>query len=99
MSGLMEILIIVAIILGIILLPRMLRRQPESESRPLNRGLKLTGWKRMAILASFLWLVFFALYLRPWNNEWHIFIYVGLSPVVLSWGIFWIFLGFRKKGR
>ncbi|MFC1838188.1 hypothetical protein ACFL1N_01305 [Thermodesulfobacteriota bacterium] len=99
MSGLMEIVIIVVIILGILLLPRMLNRQPEPEIRPLNRGLKLTGWKRMAILASFLWLSFFALYLRPWNNEWHIFFYVGLSPIVLSWGIFWIFLGFRKKDR
>lgn len=99
MSGLIEIIIIVAIILSIILLPRMLRRQPEFEIRPLKRVLKLTGWERMAILASFLWLAFFALYLKPWNNDWHIFLYMGLSPVVLFWGIFWIFLGFRKKGR
>ena len=99
MSGFMEIIIIVAIILGIILLPRMLRRQPEPETRPVNRAFKLSGWERMAILVSFLWLTFFTLYLRPWNNEWHIFIYVGLGPVVLSWGIFWIFLGFRKKGK
>ncbi len=99
MPGLMESLIIVAIIVGIILLPRILRRPPEPEIRPLKRGLKLlSGWERMAILASFLWLAFFAIYLRPWNNEWHIFFYAGPGPVVLSWGIYWIFLGFRKKG-
>ena len=98
MSGLIEILVIVAIILGIILLPRMLRK-PEPETRPLSRGLKLTGWERLAILVSLLWLTFFTLYLKPWNNEWPIFFYVGVGPLVLSWGIFWIFLGFKKKDR
>ncbi len=99
MSGLLEILIIIAIILGIFLLPRILRRPPEPETRPLNGTLKLNGWHRMAILVSVLWLIVFALYLKPWDNEWYIFLYVGLAPVVLSWGIFWIILGFKKKGR
>ncbi len=99
MSGFIEILIIIAIILAIILLPRVLRRQPESDIRHTNHVIKLTGWNRLAILVSFLWLVFFALYLRPWDKEWQIFIYVGITPVILCWGIFWIFLGFRKKGR
>jgi hypothetical protein len=99
MSGLMEILIIVAIILGIFILPGRLRRQPEPEAGSVNPGLKLNGWERMAILASFLWLAFFLLYLRPWNSGWRIFIYLGLSPVLISWGIFWIFLGFKKRRR
>ena len=99
MPGFTETLIIAAIILGIVMLPRILRRPPEPEVRLLNRSLKLNGWKRMAIVASGLWILFFALYLRPWANEADIFIYVGLGPVVLSWGIFWILLGFRKKGR
>lgn len=99
MSGLMEILIIVAIILGIILLPRMMRKPPESETENQNRTFKLNGWQRTAILSSFLWLAFFALYLKPWINGWHIFFYIGLGPVVLSWGIFWTFLGFKKKDR
>lgn len=97
--SLTEILIIVAVILGIILLPRKLGKRPEPEIRLRNRVLKLTGWQRMAILISFLWLAFFALYLKPWNNKWHIFFYAGLGPIILSWGIFWIFLGFRKKDR
>ena len=98
MSGLMEILVIVAVILGIIVLPRILRK-PEPETRTLNRSLKITGWERLAILVSILWLSFFTLYLRPWNKEWAIFFYVGVGPIVLSWGIFWIFLGFKKKNR
>ena len=99
MSGLLEILIIVVIILCIFLVPRMLRKQPEPEIKPQNRTLKLNGWARMAIMVSFFWLVFFTIYLKPWNNEWHLFIYIGLAPVVLSWSIFWIFLGFKRKGR
>jgi hypothetical protein len=99
MSGLMEILVIVAIILIIFILPRMLRRQPETEIKPRKSIFCLNGWQRMAILVSFLWLSFFALYFRPWDNDWPIFIYVGIIPVVLSWGIFWIFLGFKKMKK
>ena len=99
MSGLLEILIIVAIITGIFLLPRMFRRQPETVTRSHDRGLKLNGWLRFAILISFLWLAFLFLYLRPWNNEWPVYFYTGAGPVVLYWGIFWVFLGFKKKGK
>ena len=55
MSGLMEILVIVAIILGIFMLPRLLHRQQEDEVRQKDQGPGLSGWKRLAILASFLW--------------------------------------------
>ena len=99
MSGIMEILIIVAIILGIFILPRMLRKQPEPEIKPLDQILKLNGWGRMAILVSILWIALSALYLKPWNNEWQIFFYAGLTPVILSWGIYWVFRGFKKKER
>lgn len=93
----MEILLIIAIILGILLLPRMMRRPPSAENSTSGRAPKLSGWNRLAILASFLWLTFFALYLRPWNHEWLIYVYAGVSPVVLYWGIYWTYLGFRKK--
>ncbi|HHF51509.1 MAG: hypothetical protein JRJ86_00095 [Deltaproteobacteria bacterium] len=99
MSGLMEILLIVAIILGIFMLPRLLRRQQENEVRPADQGQGLSGWKRLAILASFLWPALLALYLKPWNSHWHIFLYVAVGPVALAWGILWIFSGFRKQEK
>ena len=99
MSGLMEILLILAIILGIFLLPKLLSRQPESEIQRSDRGLRLTVWKRLAITASLLWPVLLALYLKPWNNHWHIFLYVAVGPVVLAWGISWVVSGFRKERK
>jgi len=99
MSGLMEILLIVAIILCIFMLPGLLRRQQENEVRPTDQGLGLTGWRRLAILASLLWPALLALYLKPWNSHWHIFLYVAVGPVVLAWGICWVFSGFRKLGK
>ncbi|MBN1277195.1 MAG: hypothetical protein JXA35_06855 [Deltaproteobacteria bacterium] len=95
----MEILIIVLIIAVIFLLPRMLRRPPEPEVRPLIKIRKLNGWQRLAIVASFLWLSFFTIYLKPWNNDWRLYFYTGIAPVILFWGIFWIFLGFKNKGK
>ena len=97
MSGLTEILVIVAIILGIFVLPGRMGKRSAPVIIPRRKGLKLTGWKRLAILISLLWLAVFALYLKPWNNEWLIFLCAGAGPILLSWGIFWIFLGFKKK--
>ena len=99
MSGLMEILLIVAIILGVFMFPGLLRRQQKNVVRPTDQGLGLTGWKRLAILASLLWPALLALYLKPWNSHWQIFLYVAVGPVVLAWGLLWVFSGFRKQEK
>ena len=99
MSGVMEILLVVLIAVGIFMLPRVMNRQPERGIRRLDRGLKISGWMRLAVLASFLWPALLGLYIKPWNNHWHIFLYGALGPLVLAWGIFWVFSGFRKKGK
>lgn len=99
MPGFTETLIIIAIILGIFVLPGRLGRRPEPESIPRKRISRLTGWQRMAILVSILWLASFALYLKPWTNGWYIFFYTGIGPIALYWGIFWIFCGFKKMRK
>ena len=96
MSGFMEILLIVAVVLAIIMLPRMLNRQEGNENRHPYQGWKITGWKRLAIVASLLWPALFALYLKPWSTEWHPFVYLAFGPVALAWGIFWVLRGFRR---
>lgn len=95
MSGVMEILLVVAIILGIFMLPRMLRRPQEIDVRPPDKG--LTGWHRLALVVSFLWPALLALYLEPWNSGWLIFVSVAVCPVGLAWGIYWILSGFRGR--
>jgi hypothetical protein len=97
MSGLAEILLIVAIILGIILLPRTLHRAQENDTPQADQGLRLTGWHRLAIIASLLWPVLLTFYLKPWRGDWLIFVSVAVFPVGLAWGVYWIFSGFRDR--
>lgn len=97
MSGLTEILLIVAIVVGILFLPGLKNKKSEKATQLLDRVSRISGWMRLAILASLLWPAFVALYLKPWNNHWHIFLYVAVGPVALTWGIFWVFSGFKKR--
>ena len=99
MPGFTETLIIIAIILAIIVLPKRFGRKPEPVIKRIKKRIKLTGWTRIAILSSILWLAFSTLYLTPWNNGWTFYIYAGPGPVALFWGIFWIILGFKKMGK
>ncbi|MFZ0449777.1 MAG: hypothetical protein WAL98_11100 [Desulfatiglandaceae bacterium] len=99
MSGLMEILLIVLIALCIFMLPRLLTGKPEKEIRPPVRFFGLSGWMRLALMVSFLWPAILALYLKPWNTHWPPFFYAAVGPVALSWGVFWVVSGFRKKEK
>ena len=96
MSGFMEIILIIAVVLAIFMLPRLLNRQQDNETRQPYLGLRLAGWKRVAIVASLLWPALIALYIKPWNSGWHIFLYLGIGPVALAWGIAWVSRGFRR---
>lgn len=99
MSGLMEILLIVVIVLGIYILPRWMKRQPDGPHRRPTQDPWLTGWKRLAIAASILWPGLLAFYLEPWNNRWPVFLYVAIGPVILAWVISWVVSGFIKGRR
>ena len=97
MSGVMEILLIIAIILGIFFLPRLMARKPEGDLQPRDQGFKFTGRMRFAIVASLLWPAIVAFFLKPWEGNWALFFYVAAGPVVLLWGFYWVFSGFRKE--
>ena len=95
MFGFQEILIITAIILGLIFLPRMItRRLPEKVNRPEFR---LSGKIRIAIAASAIYPALVAAYLHPWQKDQVLFFYMGIGPVALGWLIGWVFVGFNKK--
>jgi hypothetical protein len=94
-----EILVIVGIALAIFMLPRLMGKQVEKGGRRTSVISKMNGWVRLAVLASVLWLAVMAFSIKPWNNHWPTFIYAGLGPVALLWGVFWVLSGFRKGGR
>jgi len=93
----MEILLIVAIVLGIFMLPRLMARKPEGDLQPRDQDFRFTGRMRFAIFASLLWPAIVAFFLEPWEGHWSLFFYVAVGPVALLWGIYWVFSGFRKR--
>ena len=102
MSGFQEILLVSAIVLAVIFLPRMMRPKKIEAPRPpvLRRVAKgISGQLRLAILASIIWPVLAAAYFKPWNNAWIPFFYGGVLPVVLLWGVYWVLRGYGRKGR
>ena len=95
-SGIQEILVLVAIILGILFLPRILNRNPEKKAT-LRPAVVLTGKTRLAIAASILWPAAMAAFMQPWKNDLFPFLYIGLGPVILGWIIFWVYTGSIRK--
>ena len=91
-----EILVIVAIGLAIFMLPRLLGKPDAQNAASPRKMLDISGWLRLAILASMLWPAGWALYLKPWNGHWLLFLSLGMGPVIFFWGVFWVLSGFRK---
>ena len=99
MPGFTETLIIIAIILAIFVLPGRFRKRKKPQKKFHNLVYEISIWLCIAVLVSILWLAALALYLKPWNKGWNIFIYAGAGPVVLYWVIYMVFIYFRKKRR
>lgn len=95
-SGIQEILVLVAIILGIFFLPRILNRNPEKKVAP-RLAVVLSGKMRLALAASILWPAAMAAFLQPWKEGLFPFLYMGLGPVAVGWIIFWVLTGFRRN--
>jgi hypothetical protein len=84
MPGFTEILINIAILLAILVLPKRFGKKSGHAKRHHKGGFGLIGLQCIAILVSILRLAFFALHIRPWNNdERDICLYAGVGPVVL----------------
>ena len=97
MSGIQEILLIVLIIVGLFLLPRLLNRGGAEPQRATLPGRRLGGGLRLALFASVLWAAAACLRWRPWEGDVLLFVLIGLGPVALAWGLAWVALGFRKR--
>ena len=98
LSGISEILLLVAIGLVILMLPRLGSRVRGTQE-VTRRGLALTGWMRAGIVVSLAWPALVAVLLKPWQDDPASFFYIGLAPVFGAWGIFWIVMGYKKYRR
>ena len=96
MSGIQEILLIVLIVVGIWLLPRLLNRGGPGGAEPVEGPPVLGGRVRLALLISGVWLAGAAYFLEPWGNGFLRFALIGLGPVALAWGVAWVVIGFRR---
>jgi hypothetical protein len=92
-----EFLVVVAIALAIFYLPRLMGRKPVAE--PVAKPLVLTGWIRLAILVTVVWIAGFTALLKPWQDDAALFAYAGLGPVAALWGAFWVWSGYKKYRR
>jgi len=94
MSGFHEILLVAAILLGILFVPRMMsRKDVQTSTRP---AIVISRNMRVAIAASVLYPAAIAAFLQPWQKDLILFLYVGVGPVLLGWLLYWVITG-RKK--
>ena len=101
LSGIQEILLIILLILGLLILPRMIpsMRRPNKPARLTHNGLRFSGKLRLALLLSALWLFAISAIFVPWQGKWIEFLYAGVGPLILAWGAYWVIRGFGNYRR
>jgi len=95
LTGISEILVLVLLICGILILPRMFKPAPKSlkkKAGPTPFTMKL----RAGIVVSILFPLLFALILKPWQGDLILYVSIGILPVALAWALIWI-LAAQKK--
>ena len=87
MTGVSEILVLILLISGILILPRMFKPAPKQV-----KGKKkiLSKTKRAGIVASVLIPIIAAAGLKPWSGNLVLFICLGILPVAMAWALVWI---------
>jgi hypothetical protein len=97
LTGISEILLLILVIACIFILPRMFQGKSIPKKKDgrtiLNR---LPAKTRGGIVASVVYPLLLALYLKPWQGNGVAFVSYGIFPVFLIWALVWISSG-RKK--
>jgi len=61
---------------------------------------KLSGKKRLFIFLSCVWILFVAIEAieesTPFIFQWGDFLSIGIFPVIIIWGIYWVISGFKR---
>ena len=96
MLGLQEILIISAIVVGAICIPRIVH-QKQAPPPLVRQRIKITGKMRLFITASIVFPLVAAAFLQPWRKDPITYLYIGVGPVLLCWLLYWVVLGYRRR--
>lgn len=92
-----EILLLIVIALALFYIPRL--RNRRTVTREVAKMPALTGWMRLAILITLLWIAGLATFIEPWNKNLLLYLYTGIAPTIIFWGAVWVFFGYKKYRR
>jgi len=95
MPGFQEIMIILAIVVGAMFIPRMVN-QKKPAPKLVRPKKKLSGKVRLAIALSIIYPLIVAAVLQPWHNDPMPYLFIGVGPVILCWLLFWVIQGYRR---
>jgi predicted Na+-dependent transporter len=98
LAGIQEILTLLAIILGVIFIPRMMAGG-RTKKTVKKKTFHLSGRMRLSIILSIVVPLTAALMFEPWKHNITAFIAVGILPVIAGWAAFWIMSGFKKSDK
>ncbi len=96
MPGYQEILIISAIVLAVIFIPRIMNPQ-KPPPRLVFQKKRISGGRRAALAASAVYPLIVAAVMQPWKGNMVSFLYMGLGPVLIVWLIYWVVQGFMRR--
>ena len=101
-TGTQEIFVLIIISVLLFILPKMFSRNQSKKGPDISLSdtvSMLTGRMRLAIIASVVWPILVAVYLKPWSGGLDPFLYIGIGPVLIGWSARWIVAGFRRHKK
>jgi len=98
-SGIQELLIISLLLAVIFLMPRVFGKQRTTAQPRLSRrwAPQIPGTaQRLGIAITVIWPLLTAFYFEPWQKDLQWFLFVGMTPVLIGWALFWVARGTRR---
>jgi len=99
LASITEILTLLVIIVGILILPKMFRKETKAPSNKKLSTRSVSVPVRFGIIISILLPLISALVLQPWKQNFTLFILAGIVPLIIGWGLYWMFAGLKNKKR
>ncbi len=97
MTGISEMLVLILLICGILIVPRMFKPAPAKSGAKKNKAPQLFSMKlRAGIVVSIVFPILAAFVIRPWQDQLILYLSIGVLPVALAWGLVWV-LAAKKK--